>query len=421
MYDAIIVGARVAGSATALLLAREGLRVLVVDRATFPSDTLSTHQVQLPGVARLAKWGLLDRLVAAGTPPTRRLLFDPGPVALEASIRGSIYSPRRTVLDKILVDAAREAGAEVRENVVVEDLLTDQAGRVTGVRCREKRGSTTTEPARLVVGADGKHSLVATTVKAPRYKELPARTVAYYTYWADVPLDRGEVYLRDQRSIGAWPTNDGLVMTYVGAPARDFAEFRRDPEASLLAALDLTGPPAPTGGPGASEISVGDLGKRVREGRRAERLRGTPDLPNFFRKPYGPGWALVGDAGYVLDPITAQGISDALRDAELLAGAVLADTAGAMARYQADRDRAALPMYDFTMQLAAFGPPRVEDEVLFGALAGRPAEAERFLGVITGAIPMRDYLTPGNLFQVIGARGIAKIAVSKLRQAVRRP
>jgi flavin-dependent dehydrogenase len=340
MYDAIIVGARVAGSATALLLAREGLRVLVVDRATFPSDTLSTHQIQLPGVARLSKWGLLDRLVAASTPPTRRLLFDPGPVALEGSIRGSIYSPRRTVLDKILVDAAREAGAEVRENVVVEDLLTDDAGRVTGVRCREKRGSTTIEPARLVIGADGKHSLVATTVEAP----------------------------------------------------------------SLLAALDL----------------AGDLGKRVREGRRAERLRGTPDLPNFFRKPYGPGWALVGDAGYVLDPITAQGISDALRDAELLAGAVLADTAAAMARYQADRDRAAMPMYDFTMQLAAFGPPRVEDEVLFGALAGRPAEAERFLGVITGAIPMRDYLTPGNLFRVIGARGIAKIAVSKLRQAVRR-
>lgn len=157
MYDVIIVGARVAGSATALLLARRGVRVLVVDRAAFPSDTLSTHQVQLPGVARLARWGLLDRLVAAGTPPTRRLLFDPGPVALEGPIEGAIYSPRRTVLDKILVDAAREAGAEVRENVVVEGLLTDRTGRVTGIRCQEKRGITTTEQARLVIGADGKH------------------------------------------------------------------------------------------------------------------------------------------------------------------------------------------------------------------------------------------------------------------------
>jgi 2-polyprenyl-6-methoxyphenol hydroxylase-like FAD-dependent oxidoreductase len=407
MYDLIIVGARVAGSATALLLARRGVRVLVVDRAAFPSDTLSTHQVQLPGVARLARWGLLDRLVAAGTPPTRRLLFDPGPVALEGPIEGAVYSPRRTVLDRILVDAAREAGAEVRENVVVEDLLTDRTGRVTGIRCQEKRGITTTEQARLVIGADGKHSFVAATVDAPRYKEVPGRTMAYYTYWADVPLDRGEVYVRDRRAIGAWPTNDGLVMTYVGAPTQDFAEFRRDPEAGLLAALDL----------------AGDLGKRVREGRRAERLRGTPDLPNFFRKPYGPGWALVGDAGYVLDPITAQGISDALRDAELLADAITADSPGAMAhyqRYQAERDRAALPMYDFTLRLAAFGPPRVEDEVLFRALAERPAEAERFLGVIAGSVALRDYVTPRNMFRVIGARGIAKVALSKLRPTTHR-
>ena len=143
MYDVIIVGARVAGSATAMLLARRGLKVLVVDRATFPSDTLSTHQVQVPGVARLARWGVLDAVLAAGTPLTRSVRFDQG----EAVFTGRypaydgadvMCSPRRTLLDQVLVDAARAAGAEVRENFTVEELLDD--GPVTGIRGREKGG-----------------------------------------------------------------------------------------------------------------------------------------------------------------------------------------------------------------------------------------------------------------------------------------
>src|SRR5262245_12108733 len=120
MYDVIIVGARVAGSATGMLLARIGFKVLVVDRASFPSDTLSTHQVQLPGVACLRRWGLLDRVIAANTPATRQVTFDTGFVRLEGrfpEFQGvdALYSPRRTILDKIIVDAARDAGAEVRE------------------------------------------------------------------------------------------------------------------------------------------------------------------------------------------------------------------------------------------------------------------------------------------------------------------
>ena len=232
MYDVIVVGARVAGAPTAMLLARRGLKVLAVDRAGFPSDTLSTHQVQVPGGARLARWGVLEGVRAAGTPATRRVRFDPGPVVLEGQwpvVDGvdALYSPRRTILDKLLVDAAREAGAEVRERFAVEGIVFDD-GRVVGIRGRERGGGEVRERARLVVGADGRHSLVAKAVRAVAYDAKPALSIAYYTYWAGVPMRGGEMYSRERRMIGAWPTNDGLVMTYVAAPASEFRAFRSD-------------------------------------------------------------------------------------------------------------------------------------------------------------------------------------------------
>jgi 2-polyprenyl-6-methoxyphenol hydroxylase-like FAD-dependent oxidoreductase len=388
MYDAIIVGARVAGASTAMLMARRGLKVLVVDRAQFPSDTLSTHQVQVPGVARLRRWGLLDAVIAAGTPPTRRVRFDVGPVVLDGhwpEFEGAdaLYSPRRTILDTLLVDAARAAGAEVRERCKVDEIVFDD-GRVSGIRSGSVR-----EKARLVVGADGRHSLVAKAVRPAVYHAIAPRSVAYYTYWAGVPSDGGRMYVRGDRMIGAWPTNDGLVMTYVAAPAGDFGTFRADPEGSLLEALDRTG----------------ELGEQVRAGERADRVRGTADLPNHFHKPFGPGWALVGDAGLLMDPVTGQGISQAFRDAELLADAVAAGTP--LDDYQQRRDADALPIYEMTTDLASFAPPQPEQQQLFAALAEQPDEVDRFLGVINGSQPMGEYFTPETLMRVIGGRRMA--------------
>ena len=302
MYDVIVVGARVAGASTALLLARRGLKVLAVDRAEFPSDTLSTHQVQVPGVARLARWGILDAVVAAGTPAAATVRFDPGPVVLRGRFpefegASAVYSPRRTLLDKLLVDAARAAGAEVRERFAFDSLVFD-GDRVTGIRGRSAGGGAVSETARLVVGADGRHSAVAKAVQAPAYHVKPALSTAYYTYWSGVELAGGEIYSREcvKRMVGAWPTNDGLVMTYVAAPASEFHAFRADPEGSILAALDR----------------CGDLGERVRAGERADRVFGTADTRNRFHQPFGAGWALVGDAGLVMDPVTGAGIADAL-------------------------------------------------------------------------------------------------------------
>src|SRR5689334_15569867 len=223
MHDVIIVGGRVAGAATALLLARRGLKVLVVDRATFPSDTLSTHQVQVPGVARLARWGVLDPILAAGTPVTRGVRFDQGQAAFTGRYQACdgidfMCSPRRTLLDKVLLDAARAAGAQVRENFTVAELLGN--GQVTGIRGQEKGAPPVTEQATLVIGADGKNSLVASSVGARAYRTRPARSMGYYTYWADVPDTGtdGAIYGRPGCAVGAWPTNDGLLMTYLAWP-----------------------------------------------------------------------------------------------------------------------------------------------------------------------------------------------------------
>ena len=405
-YDVIVVGARVAGAATAMLLARRGLRVLAVDRARFPSDTLSTHQVQVPGVALLNRWGLLDRLRAAGTPATRQVRFDSGHVVLEGRFPAyggvdALYSPRRTLLDSILVDAARAAGAEVREGYLVEEVVFGP-DRVVGIRGHEKGGTPATETARLVVGADGKHSMVADAVAARRYRERPASTLASYTYWGGVAMSGGELYQRPARAVAAFPTNDDLTMIYVAAPRTEFETFRSDIEGHYLKTLE----------------QCADLADRVREGQRAERFRTTPELPNTFRVSHGPGWALVGDAGVVMDPITAQGIGNALRDAELLADAIPAELGrgqpfdAGLAGHQRRRDAAIGPMYDFTTDLAAFNPPRPANQQLLAALRGRQAEIDRFLGVFAGVTPIKEYRSWRNALRLLGVHGLANVTAA---------
>ena len=408
-YDAIVVGARVAGSSTAMLLARRGHSVLAVDRASFPSDTLSTHQVQVPGVARLARWGLLRRLADADTPAARKVRFDPGPALLEGHLPtfegvNAIYSPRRTVLDALLVDAAREAGAEVRERFTVEEVLIED-GVVVGIRGKEKGGAEVVERAPLVIGADGKRSVVADAVAAPVYDERPVRTMACYAYWEDVELDGGWLRGREGVALGAWPTNDRLTMVVVALPLERFGAFREDVEGTVTAAL----------------AEAGELGERVLAGRRVERFRSSPDLPNRFRVPFGPGWALAGDAGLVMDPVTGQGIGHAFRDADLIADAVDAWRGGtgtfeeAFGAYQAARDAGTKPMFDLTQDIAAMAAPRPEFRLLLEAIAGRQDEIDRFLGLITGSTPIPEYFSPSNLRRLIGVRGMAKVALSRIR------
>jgi 2-polyprenyl-6-methoxyphenol hydroxylase-like FAD-dependent oxidoreductase len=226
-FDVIVVGARVAGAAAGLLLARAGLRVLIVDRAHFPSDTLSTHQIQLPGVARLARLGLLEFLLDAGTPPTPQVRFQAGNAVIEGEFPSAegvnmMISPRRTILDAMLVDAARAAGAEIREGCSLVE-LTHDGDRVTGIRLQDRRTRhTVTESAALVVGADGKHSAVARLVAATERRNNAAATFACYAYWDGLPVKGGEIYSGKGFAVGAWPTNEGLTLTYVAGPISEF-------------------------------------------------------------------------------------------------------------------------------------------------------------------------------------------------------
>ncbi|HET7534070.1 MAG TPA: NAD(P)/FAD-dependent oxidoreductase [Nocardioidaceae bacterium] len=393
-YDVIVVGARCAGSPTAMLLARMGHEVLVVDRATFPSDTISTHLIHTPGVLTLQRWGLLDRVVATGCPPVDTYAFDFGPFTLAGSpaIAGapSAYAPRRTVLDKILVDAAREAGVEVREGFTVEDLVL-RDGRVTGIRGHGRDGRTVTETADVVVGADGRRSLVAEVVRPAQYHEREPLLAAYYTYFSGLPMEgRFETYVLPNRGMAAWPTNDGLTMVIAGWPYAEFHENKKDVEGNFFDTVALS--PA--------------FAERVAAARREERFAGTA-VPGYFRKPYGAGWALVGDAGYNKDFITAQGIQDAFRDAELCVTALHEAFSGsrpfdaAMGDYQAQRDAHVLPMFEFTCELASLEPPPPELQQLLGACHGNQEAMDEFALLNAGAMSPAEFFSPEHAERIL--------------------
>ncbi|MGH2990146.1 MAG: NAD(P)/FAD-dependent oxidoreductase [Solirubrobacterales bacterium] len=400
-YDAIVVGARCAGSPTAMLLARRGHRVLLLDKATFPSDTMSTHLVHPPGIAALERWGLLERLEATGCPPVETYAFDLGPVTIAGSPRpidgiARAYGPRRTVLDQVLVEAAVEAGAELREGFTVDEILASD-GTVTGVRGHAKGGATVTERARVVIGADGRYSLVAKTVKPEEYDELPSRMAMYYAYWSDLPADGFETTVRaeDRRGWATLPTNDGLTVMPFGWPIEEFKANRGDVEGNFFAAIDL----AP------------EFAERVRAAKRESNFIGTAELRAYFRKPYGPGWALLGDAGYHKNPVTAMGINDAFRDAELVAGAIDDSLSGTrsyeegMDDYQRTRDREALPVYEFTDEFAQLQPPPRDMQQLIGAMDGNPEAMDEFVSVQAATLPAPEFFAPENVGRIMAAAG----------------
>ena len=395
-YDAIVVGARCAGSPTSMLLAQKGYRVLVVDRAAFPSDTVSTHVIHAPGVAALRRWGLLDRVTASGCPPVDVYSFDFGPFTIAGTPRpvdgaSTAYAPRRTILDKVLVDAAVAAGAEVRERFTVEEVLVED-GAVVGIRGHAAGGASVDERARVVIGADGRNSLVADAVRPAQYNEKPQLLWGYYTYFSGLPVHGFENVVRPYRGWGAAPTNDGLTMIVVGWPYAEASAYKADVEANYMATFDA----AP------------EFAERVRAATREDRFYGG-GVPNFFRQPFGPGWALVGDAGYLRDPITAQGMTDAFRDAELCAAALDESLDGrrpfdlAMADYQQARDARVMGIYEFTTQLATLEPPPPEMQQLLGAVHGNQQAMDDFAGVAAGTVSPGEFFAPEHIGAVMAA------------------
>jgi len=344
-YDAVVVGARAAGAATAMLLARAGLRVLVVDRSPAGSDTLSTHALMRGGVMQLHRWGLLDQIIAAGTPPVRRTTFTYANDRIDITIKPShgvdaLYAPRRTVLDPMLAQAAADAGATVRYGTTVTDLLR-HGDRVAGVRVRTSDGRDETIPAQLVIGADGIRSKVAALAGAGITRPSRHSTAVTYGYWTGLETKGYEWIFRTDACSGVIPTNDGQACVFASASPERICRGG----AAIIQEIVAHGDP--------------ELADRLARATPPAGTRTWPGAPGYMREAHGPGWALVGDAGYFKDPISAHGLTDALRDAELLARAVI-DGLGtansldtALDGFEQLRDRLSTALFDTVDRIAS--------------------------------------------------------------------
>lgn len=319
--------------------------MLVLDRGREGTDTLSTHALMRAGVLQLHHWGILDPVRRQGTPVVRSTTFHYGDevVAIELKPRDGVdglYAPRRLVIDQLLVEGAREAGAEIVHGVAVTDLTRSDEGRVTGVVAKDLEGRAVDIPAGLVIGADGMRSTVAKLVGAMPYRSGRHTTSVIFSYFAGVELDGYHWYYRPGVSIGAIPTNDGLTCVFAASPPRRFHDqFRFDVAAGHQQVL--------------RECNA-ELAASVARAERKEPFRGFAGMVGYLRPAWGPGWALVGDAGYFKDPLTAHGMTDALVDAEHLARAVMAGSDRALEAYQGARDDRSLAFFELTDAIASF-------------------------------------------------------------------
>lgn len=398
MYDVIVVGARCAGAPAAMLLARAGYRVLMVERSTFPKDTLSTLYIHQPGVSLLNRWNVLSEVVNTGCPPIDKVRYTTADIRLEGCSWPSeglrcAYAPRRHLLDSILARVAVDSGVEFRENCSVNDLVFDE-DRVVGVRLRSATGREFTERAMLTVGADGMRSTVAAKVAAPLVVEDPTLSCAYYTYWSDLPPNF-ELYEAPGHWVGTVPTNDGATLVAAYFPQERFVNVRGDAMNALLTEVEHTAP---------------EVREQMSGGRRIERLYGTGDQRNFFRKAAGPGWVLIGDAGHHKDSITARGITDAFFQAQLLAdciGDCLHDPDGlhtALERFTVQRSDALMADYRNTLKTARLNPLEHRLEML-RAIATSADLTDRYFSTMSGVCPIDEFVTP-ELLDLMEAREV---------------
>lgn len=370
VHDVVIVGARVAGAATGLLLARAGLDVLVVDQAREGSDTLSTHALMRGGVIQLSRWGLIDDLRAAGTPPVRRTVIRYGEREEVIEIHptphcDALYAPRRTTLDPLLAAAARDAGADVRFGVRANDVSRDATGRVTGIVATDRAGRRLDLRARVTIGADGVRSRVARAVEAPVLVRGRHASALVGGYVEGLEVDGYQWLYGEGMTGGIIPTDHGRACVWLGVAARDFDRLRRSPDRGFGDLLPQLAP---------------DWAERLRHARWVEPRRGFAGIPGFQRQAWGPGWALVGDAGYFKDPLSTHGMTDALRDAELLADAILCGSADparegeALAGYQDTRDALSADLFARVEAVAAYDWTLTElrDHLLALSRAMRP-------------------------------------------------
>jgi 2-polyprenyl-6-methoxyphenol hydroxylase-like FAD-dependent oxidoreductase len=353
--DVAIVGARAAGAATALLLSRLGHDVILVDRATFPSDTVSTHQIARPGVVQLHRWGLLPTVLASGAPAIRQVTFTAEDESVTRTVKDKsgvdlLVAPRRHILDTLVAEAAAKSGVHMRLTTTVRGLRFDGAGRAIGVYGHDGAGAPVEIAARFVVGADGLASTVARSVGAKTVEHRGDHGGVEYAYYAGLPWPGIEMVITHGALVGVFPTHDGQACIWVGGPHRHAHAARRRAASREEAFTQRIEGAAP------------ELAARLRTGRRTSAVNGMLRMPNQIRQAHGPGWALVGDSGYHRDAVTGYGLSDAFRDAELLTVALHriltgeADESTALAGYEQRRNEALREVFELTCALAEYPP-----------------------------------------------------------------
>jgi 2-polyprenyl-6-methoxyphenol hydroxylase-like FAD-dependent oxidoreductase len=387
VFDTIIVGARCAGASAALLLAALGYRVLLLDGARFPADTMSTLYIHQPGVERLHRWGVLDSVTASGCPKLDRVSYRLGDIVLQGramALGGADagYAPRRKILDQLLVDQAVAGGADFRDGCRVVDLLRD-GDRVTGVKYRDATGAVFGETAPLVVGADGMRSTVARLAGATLTSSDPVGTCVYYSLWHEPP-GGVEFHEREGGYVAAIPTHDDTTLVATYFPQSKFPEIRVNALEAHLREIRITAPP---------------LFERLRAAQRFDILHGTGDQQNFFRRPSGSGWALIGDAGHHKDSITARGITDALIQAELLSDSIGADLRdrhlldAALRRFGDRRDAVLAEPYRNALTMAKLTVTERRAAML-RAISMSPKLTDLYFGVIAGVLTADELLIP---------------------------
>jgi flavin-dependent dehydrogenase len=382
-----------------MLLARQGHRVLLLDRARFPSDKpISTHMILRPGGAALDRWGLLEGVAKLGAPPMREFSVDFGPVTLTSSspadgAAGAAYLPRRILLDKLLLDAALEAGVEFRDDFTVRELVWE-GDRVVGIRGGTRRGASVEERAKIIVGADGLASVVARGTGAPRYHDVTTQTGVWWGYFRGLAPERISIWARPRRLFGVAATNDDLstVMCYMAID--DFHEFAADVEGNFMSEF---------------REHVPGVFEQLASAERDGQWRGTGYQPNFLRQSAGPGWALVGDAGMHHDSINPSGISCAFTSAEMLAEAIhtgltgQADLDEAVRSYQERRDARWLGHWRFSVGFARMEPPTPELRGLLQALVDKPEATRRFFGYFEGQESDLGFMDPDNVDRIMAS------------------
>lgn len=403
IYDAIVIGGSVAGAPTAMLLARKGLKVLLVDKDTFPRDVNSTHFIWPRGMSYLNRWGLADHIVESA-PSFKKMdvhiegIKLRGEVPLQylknrfMALHGNnddvvdyYCGPRRYFLDEYLLSSAREAGVDVRENTRFSELIVDNNGgdkpRVIGIEATTSSGIKLRAKAKLVIGADGKQSAFAKKLGSEYkdYRELS--TFAYYGYFSGIDKEELSIHKKGRFGTAIYPTLDKTQMALVYGPTHLWRQFKADAEKNFFNIFDYCAP---------------EITPLLRAGERVEKFKAYGHMPAFQRESTGPGWVLIGDAASFKDQVTAMGITHSFRDAELLSSYIASSISGeyemdiAIDKFQATRQLDYEKYFDLVCNVAEMNNYTVEDLKYFHSIKDKPIEINKFIAQFGDTLPMPD-------------------------------